>query len=212
MLSIITDGLGEHYRLMETSYKMVASPYSAQGCLQAFDEVVRENDIAADEIEAIEIVTSPFTIRNVGVIVEPEDVLEAHFSTAFGCAVRLFRGGNGVYDYRAEDLRDERFLDIARRVRFTPDEAMEADRVRYNSRPATARVTLRRRAALRKERAVLPRHAAQPGDERGAGGQVHGRGRTPRLGKKRAGEIVDKVWALEALEDVGELVRLTVRQ
>ena len=43
----ITDGLGENYRFLETSYKMVASPYSAQGCSKAFPEVISENGIKA---------------------------------------------------------------------------------------------------------------------------------------------------------------------
>jgi 2-methylcitrate dehydratase PrpD len=206
----ITGGLGDEYRLMDTSYKMVASPYSAQGCLQAFDEVVSESRIQPEQIESIEIVSSPFTIRNVGVIIEPSGVLEAHFSTAFGCAVRLFRGGNGIYDYRAEDLRDPKFLEIARRVTFTPDEAMEADRVRYNSRPATAVITTK--DGRRHEKHV--RFCRGTPLNRTSNDELASKVRAavvPRLGETRAEEILEKVWNFDKLDDVGELVRLTVK-
>ena len=169
-----------------------------------------ENGIKAEDIESIEIISSPFTIKNVGVIFEPADILEAHFSTAFGCAVRLFRGGNGVYDYKSEDLKDPRFLDIARRVKCTPDDAMEEERIRYNSRPATAKVVTKDGKSFEKYVQFCrgtPRNPASD-DELAA---KFTNAVAPRLGDARAAQIVDRVMNFEKLEDVGELIRLTVK-
>lgn len=207
--SILTEGLGEEYHLLQTSYKTIASPYSAHGCLQAFDIVVRENDIRPEEVEEIEIASSSFTIKNVGTIIEPSGVLEAHFSLAFGCAVRLFRGGNGVYDYHDEDLHDPRFLDIARRVRFKADPALEEERIRLNARPAIVTVCLKdgRRPQARVQ--FSKGHPKNPltDDEMTA---KFTNAVVPRLGEARAAEIAERVWRLESLDDAGELIRLTV--
>jgi 2-methylcitrate dehydratase PrpD len=206
----VTAGLGEQYRLLDTSYKMVASPYSAQGCIEAFDRVVTENRLVADDIDSIEIVSSPFTIKNVGVIFEPVGMLEAHFSTAFGCAVRLFRGGNRVYDYRPEDLGDPKFLAIARRVKFTPDEAMEEERKRYNSRPAKAIVTTKDGHRLEKHVRFCRGTPQNPVTFEKLV-EKYMDAVTPCLGESRAAEIAEMITGFERLDDVGRLVRLTVK-
>lgn len=206
----ITNRLGSDFRLMETSYKMVASPYSAQGCLQAFDEVITENRLTAEDIEDIEIVSSPFTIKNVGIVVEPTGILEAHFSTAFGCAVRLLRGGNRVYDYKSGDLKDPRFLEIARRVKFTPDPEMEAERIKFNSRPAKAIVTTKDGKRLEKYVQFCrgtPQSPATPEQMT----EKYMDAVVPRLGESRAAQIAELVWKLDTLDDIGALVRLTVK-
>jgi 2-methylcitrate dehydratase PrpD len=208
-LSVLTDGLGEKYHLLDTSYKTIASPYSAHGCLQAFDLCVREANLKAEDIESIEISTSSFTIKNVGSIIEPKGVLEAHFSLAFGCAVRLFRGGNGVYDYRHEDLADPRFLDIARRVVLKADPVAEEERVRLNARPATVRVSTRDGRLIEQRVVYSKGHPKNPlsHDELTA---KFNNAVVPRLGEARAAEIAERVWKLESADNIGELIRLTV--
>jgi 2-methylcitrate dehydratase PrpD len=209
-LDVVLSDLGERYLLLDTAYKMIASPYSAHGCLQAFDEAVRQGNVQPEQVESIRIVTSGFTIKNVGTIIEPTGILEAHFSLAFGCAVRLFRGGNGVYDYKAEDLGDPRFLDLARRVTLIADEQAEAERVRLNTRPATVTITLKDGRTFSAHVQYSKGHPKNPASDDELTAKFMN-AVAPQLGESRASDIARRVWALETLPDAGELIRLTVK-
>jgi 2-methylcitrate dehydratase PrpD len=207
----LVGGLGETYLLPETAYKAVTNPYSAHGCLGAFDQIVREHDLKPDEVEAIEFETSEFIIRNVGTIREPTDILEAQFSLAFSCAVRLFRGGNGFYDYLEQDVGDPRFLDIARRVTMTEDQEADELRVRLNTRPARAKVRTKDGRNLEAYVLYPKGHPDNPltNDELSAK-FMHTV--TPRIGEERAASILKTAWSVDALDDAGDLVRMTVHE
>jgi 2-methylcitrate dehydratase PrpD len=209
-LPAVTKELGETWQLLETSYKTIASPYSAHGCLQAFDLAVKQGAVKPEEVESIDITTSSFTIKNVGSIIEPEGVLEAHFSLAFGCAVRLFRGGNGVYDYRTADLNDPRFLEIAHKVHLKADPALEEERIRLNARPAVAAITTKDGRRFEARVQYSKGHPKNPLTNEELIEKFNN-AVIPQLGASRAAEIAECVWSLEKLEDAGELVRLTVK-
>jgi 2-methylcitrate dehydratase PrpD len=207
----LVGGLGESYLLPETAYKSVTNPYSAHGCIGAFDQIVREHDLKPEEVEAITFETSGFIINNVGTIREPTDILEAQFSLAFSCAVRLFRGGNGFYDYREEDVGDPRFLDIARRVTMTEDPEADELRVRLNTRPARAKVRTKGGSSLEAYVLYPKGHPENPltNDELSAKFMDTV---VPRIGEEQARRILEAAWNVETLHDAGDLVRMTIRE
>ena len=66
----------------------------------------------------------PRDVRAVGNVVQPEDIISAQFSGRFGVALRLIKGSNGFQDYNQKNIRDPELLDLAKRVKYAPDEEM----------------------------------------------------------------------------------------
>ena len=119
--SIVTHGLGRDYMIPEFGYKRITSAYPAHSALEAIGELKDEYGLTPQDVATIDVGLSNYAYEHVGVIREPRDITEAHYSVAYGAAVRLFRGGNGFFDYRTEDLTDPKFRDLARRVNIYVD-------------------------------------------------------------------------------------------
>ena len=210
-LDRMTQGLGDEFLFLEMGYKPMTSAFPAHAPLEAIGALQQEFDLQPDDIEAIEVGTSQHSYDHVGVIREPRDITEAHYSVAYGAAVRLFRGGNGFFDYRDEDLRDPRFVAMARRVSVVIDPTAEEERIRLNNRGAAVTITTKDGRRLEKRIRYSKGHPMNPmsNDEltRKFTDTVG-----PRLGAARADELAALVWDVEAMRDGGELVRLTLNR
>lgn len=204
----LTDGLGEEFRMLRTAFKPVACNLSTHAAVEAAGWLQDAYGLRADDIATIEIGVSASAIGDVGVIVEPPDILAAQSSLAFGTAVRFLRGGNGPHDYHEEDLRDPRFLALAHRVTLTVDPICDNERRRLNTRPAV--VTVRTTDGRSLEKRI---HAPQGSPENPLANDALTRKFTaavsPLLGAERTAELADRIWAIDALDDAGELLRLT---
>ncbi len=150
--TLLVGRLGDDYQMLGTSFKPFACNLSTHGALEAIGDLVKQHAFAAADVAAIEIGTSGSAVRDIGAIVEPDDVLGAQTSFAFGAAVRFLRGGNGPNDYHEADLRDPRFLDLAHRVRLFVDP--QSDEERKTLRNRSAIVTIRTNDGRALERRV----------------------------------------------------------
>jgi 2-methylcitrate dehydratase PrpD len=207
-LSRITDGLGRDYLITETAYKPVTSPWPSHAPLEAFGWLIDEHGLTPEEIEAIEVGTSRQAMNNIRTIKAPRDIMDAHYSLAYGLAVRLYRGGNMLHHYREEDLNDPRFLDLARRVEIKIDPISDEERVRLKNRSAIVTVVTRDGRRLDKRVQFSRGHPRNPmSDEELIAKFLDGV--TPLLGKARSRELADRIWNIEALEDVGTLIAMT---
>lgn len=117
-LSRITDRLGERYQMLENALKPHACCHLMHTAFDAFDIVQKDARLKPDEIKSIIVTSSSEPIlKHIGSIIEPVDILGAQFSLPYSLALRLYRGGNGFWDYRDEDLHDEKLLAVAHRVK-----------------------------------------------------------------------------------------------
>jgi 2-methylcitrate dehydratase PrpD len=209
-LDIVSEGLGSEYLFCEMGYKPMTSAFPAHAPLEAIGILKDEHDLTAEDIESIEIGTSRHSLEHVGVIREPRDITDAHYSVAFGAAIRLIRGSNGFYDYRDEDLKDPRFLDIVRRVTVKVDPVADEERLKLNNRGAIVTILTKDGRKLEKRLQYSKGHPKNPmsNDELT---QKFRDTVTPRLGKDRTEELAERVWDIEELADASVLVDLTIK-
>ena len=206
--TVLVGGLGDAYQLLGTSFKPFACNLSTHGALEALADLIAEHGFAAADVAAIEIGTSSSAVRDIGAIVEPEDILGAQTSFAFGAAVRLLRGGNGPNDYHEADLRDPRFLALAHRVKLHVDPQCDEERKTLRNRSAV--VTVRTTGGRSFERRVrFPKGSPERPLSNDDLFAKFTAAVTPQLGVSRTAELADRLWNIEALDDMAALLPLT---
>jgi 2-methylcitrate dehydratase PrpD len=209
-LAKVTEKLGEEFLFQEMGYKPITSAFPAHAPLEAIGLLQKKHGLSADDVEAINVGTSHHSYEHIGAIREPRDITDAHYSVAFGAAVRLLHGNNGFFDYREEDLRDERFLAIARRVTVTIDPVAEEERIRLNTRGAVVTITTKDGRRLEKRVQYSKGHPKNPmSDDELTKKFLDTVG--PRLGKAPGEKLAERIWAVEAVKNAGELVRMTLK-
>ena len=208
---LLTNDLGKNYLILGMAYKPLASNFSTQAPLEALGWLQKEYQLTPEKVAKIEIGTSHHTVTHVGTIRAPKDILSAQFSMAFGCAVRLIRGGNGFYDYREEDLTDPRFLDIAQRVEMKIDPVADEERRRLDNRAAVVTVTTTDGRRLEKRIQYSKGLPENPlSDDEMTKKFIDAV--TPRLGPSRAKQIVEQLWQVDKLDDAGALIAMTIEK
>lgn len=207
-LASLTAGLGSEYRIMSTSFKPYACNLSIHGAVEALGAIATEHGLRAEEVAAIEIGTSALAATNMNAIVYPDDILGAQSSLAFSSAVRLLRGGNGPYDYRSEDLRDERFRALASLVHVSVDAQSDEERRTLKNRGAIVTVRTRDGRTLT-ERSIFSKGLPEnPLDDAELQAKFDD-AVVPVLGADRAARLADRIWHVDELPTAGEIVALT---
>jgi len=136
--------------------------------------------------------------------------MEAQYSLVYGLAVRLFRGGNRLGDYREEDLADQRFHELSRKVKIKVDPICEEERLRLKNRAAVVTVVTTDGRRLEKRVQYSKGHPKNPfsNDELTAKFMDSV---VPLLGSDRAQKIAEAVWNIERAADASALVKLSVK-
>jgi 2-methylcitrate dehydratase PrpD len=208
--SLLTAGLGERFEILEIGYKPMTSAFPAHAPLEALGMLIAAHKIEADQIASIRIGMSNHSLNHVGVIREPRDITDAHYSVAFGAAVRLLRGGNGFYDYREEDLHDPRFLEIVRKVSVYVDPVAEEERHRLKNRGAVVGVRLVDGREVEQRVQFSKGHPKNPLTDDDLMRKFMDTV-SPRLGEPTASRICEQVMMVETMPSISELLRLTLK-
>lgn len=200
---LLCGGLGDVYQLLGTSFKPFACNLSTHGAIEALARLRDEQGLRADDVAEITIGTSSSAVRDIGRIVEPTDILGAQTSFAFGAAVALLRGGNGPNDYHEEDLRDPRFLALARRVKMEVDPICDEERKTLRNRSAvvTVRTTDGRTHVLRVQFPKGSPERPLTNDDLFA---KFTNAVEPHLGPARTAALAETIWNVEQLDDLTE--------
>ena len=206
-LDTIVDRLGELWRIMEVGFKPYNCCYYIHTQLEALDELVGKHRLSVDDIAHITVGSSDQGSRHTGVIKEPVDILAAQFSNSFSLAVRLLRGGNEAKDYREEDLRDPRFLELASRIDTVVDPICEAEHPGNFSSILTIVTRDGRRLEHRERfsRGLIEKPMSEADLTRKFMDLA-----APNIGAAAAEQIVAYVAELERRDDVSELLKLMV--
>lgn len=210
---VITAGLGTDWRFpAETSYK----PYAHCRILHALADVliamVRDNGIRPDEIEGIKVYVEGMVERPIWLNREISDPMDAQFSIAHGIALaahcpptaRAWQDPARVFDPSVLALMDK------------VSHAVHPDYVRLltshgASRPA--RVELRARGTIFTGERRYPKGSPSPDPDTAMTdaelvAKFHANAQG-LLSRGRADALVDAVFGLETLDDVGLLMALT---
>jgi 2-methylcitrate dehydratase PrpD len=214
----LLDGLGRDFESENVSIK----PYSACKCthnaIYTATELVRQNGIALDDIERIEVRTCQYNMR-IAVIDEhgqvkytPRSINDAQFSMPFSMATALLKGTVFPDVLTEATLDDPEVLALARRIRIesTPEKDELAKREGYP--PDDVDIHTRSGAVFKGCEPFTRGHPGNPMtfDEVAAKfAKCASLAETPPAQAKQAA-FLEAVGSLENIEDVRGLARLLV--
>lgn len=217
--SLIIDGLDDRSwfavegRTMKTYPTVGTVPTS----IQALTRLMEEHGFTADEVERIDVWIQPHALQHGGAVLVPTDTLSAQFSLAFSLGLRLVRGRNDLRDYMDPSLwRDPAILRVGQILHLhgdprygKKDEKKDAGQsVNWKTvQGARLRVELADGRAFeheelhRKGSPAYPMTEAEQHDKfRGLASAV--------LDERSVERVIEAVGDIEALDDVGALMKL----
>ena len=126
----ITDRIGEHWELLANTYK----PYPCGiVCHPAIDAALALHQRVVDptEIERVLVRCHPLVVELTG-NPDPQDGLEARFSTIHGTAVGLLDGRAGLREYSDERVRAQDAVQLRARITLQIDDSLDRDAAAVN--------------------------------------------------------------------------------
>jgi len=126
-LEKLTEGLGEHYTIMDIYFKPYTACRHTHGSAQATLALMQEQPLNIANIEAIEVFTYGMAVIAVGKGVAPGDTfVNAQFSIPYVVAVCLLDGALGPKQLTEKRLADQNLLALAQKVNVQMDEKLNA--------------------------------------------------------------------------------------
>ena len=202
----LTEGLGTVWETLNVGYKPHASVTSIHTALDGLAEILRENDLHADDISRIETGLSPMTHVHCAWEYKAQGVTAAQMNLFYGLAVIALDGMAFTDQYREERLRDPRILDLIGRMSANVDPEIEKMGATFRH---AARVTVTTRDGRTLQKLILHRRGSpeaplQPDDI------VYKFRHVVRscIPEKRMSRILDLTRDLDRLDNTRELIEL----
>jgi 2-methylcitrate dehydratase PrpD len=121
----LTDGLGTTWETLNVGYKPHASVTSIHSALDSLREIMRDNGLGADDIDAIEIGLSRMTYVHCAWEYKAQGVTAAQMNLFYGMAVIAVDGVAFKEQYDEKRLSEPRILGLIRRQRAYVDKEIE---------------------------------------------------------------------------------------
>jgi 2-methylcitrate dehydratase PrpD len=138
----LTAGLGTAWETLNVGYKPYASVTSIHTALDALADIMRENQLGADDIAEVEASLSQATYVHCAWEYKAQGVTAAQMNLYYGLAMIALDGTAFVDQYREERLRDPRVLAFVPRIKARIDPEIEAMGAQFRH-AARVRVTTR---------------------------------------------------------------------
>ena len=197
----ITAGLGRTWMIIGNGYKPYACGVVLHPLIDAMIDVSRTANQPASGVERVEVLVHPDVIRITGVDA-PDSGLMAKFSANHAAAVAYIDRAAGVVQFTDERSRDVDVLALRRVVQVKPDPSYRLDQ-------AAARVRTRSGATHEAEIAHATGTVSNPMSDQALREKFLGNA-TSAIGADQARRVIDIIWKLDTLGEVGELVRACV--
>ena len=198
--AVITEGLGSRYELTSNMYKPYACGLVVHAAIDGCIELTRENGLAPDSIEAVELTVGPL-VRKLTGNPAPLTGLEGKFSVYHAAAAAIVHGAAGEAQFSDACVRDPRVVAVRNRVTTREDPAIGR---------TEARVTIRTRDGRSFDRHV--EHAlgtlARPMSDADLEAKFRDLA-TGVLAPAAIDECIRLCWGIVAEEDAGALARAT---
>jgi 2-methylcitrate dehydratase PrpD len=120
-ISKLTNGLGERWAVLETSFKFHASCRHTHPAADALLGAMQEQHLAADQIARVRAHVHQAAIDVLGPVTDPQTVHQAKFSMGFVLALIALYGRAGVTDFSDDALRNPQIRAFLDRVEMTLD-------------------------------------------------------------------------------------------
>ena len=195
----VTDGLGKKFQLSGNTYKPFPCGIVIHPTIDACRELHREG-ICADSIERVELRVAPL-VHDLCDIRRPEVGLQGKFSIYHAAAIGLVRGKGGLAEFTDDAIHDPHISAMRSRVQAIPDTAVDEDSVH---------VTLLMKDGSRIERFLEASLGNLKRPLSDAQIEEKFRDQVSVLNPGRVESIIAQCRKIDALDNVGDLVRLTV--
>jgi 2-methylcitrate dehydratase PrpD len=195
---VITEGLGERFELLSNMYKPYACGLVVHAAIDGCITLSRENNLAPDAIEVIELTVSPLVQRLTG-NTNPQTGLEGKFSIYHAVSAAIVHGAAGEAQFSDACVRDPRVVALRKRVSLREDPAIGRTEARVTIRARDGRVL-----ALHVEHALGT--LARPMSDADLEAKFRGLAQEV-LPPAQAEEIIKLCWRVAALDDAGALAR-----
>jgi 2-methylcitrate dehydratase PrpD len=122
----LTAGLGSVWETQQVGFKLYPSVTSIHTALDALDQIMRQHNLTADQIDAVEVGCSHMTHVHTAWHYKPAGVTAAQMNLFFGLAIiALFRDGS-VRQYAEDRIADPTILAFLSRLAAHVDNDLEA--------------------------------------------------------------------------------------
>jgi 2-methylcitrate dehydratase PrpD len=118
--SQLTAELGEHYTIMETTFKPYPCCKALHASIDGMLELNSEHRFDPDQVAEV-VVGGYEKLVRMHDIYEPATSMAAQFSIPYVVSVALLKGIPGVEDFAERTIRDEKVLKFARKVKLAVD-------------------------------------------------------------------------------------------
>jgi 2-methylcitrate dehydratase PrpD len=199
--TVITEGLGSRYELLNNMYKPYACGLVTHAAINGCIDLAREHAIRAGEIERVELKVWPM-VMELTANRAPRNGLEGKFSIFHACAAGIIHGAAGEAQFADAVVQDPKVIALRERVFADPDPAIGK---------LEARVTIRMKNGADHSKHVehalgtLPRPMSDADLEakfKGLAAEV--------LPPAQVEEAINLCWNMSAQADAGALARAAV--
>ena len=122
----LTAGLGEHWAVLETSFKFYASCRHTHPAADALLQAMQEHQLTVDRIAHIRAYVHQAALDVLGPVSNPQTVHQAKFSMGFVLALIALYRQAGIGEFTEEALHDPRIREVMGRVEMIFDPEIDA--------------------------------------------------------------------------------------
>ena len=212
---VLTQGLGDEWKLLETSIKYYPCCFLAHFAIQAMRDLIAANKVKPGDIETItarvtqgtyNVVCSPIEAKRV-----PTTTQQALFSLPYTVAAAAHSGRLTLAEMTPEAIKDAKVLATAQKVTCVVDPELEAKYGRIIG-PSILDVTLRNGSKVSQRVDRVQGHPAMPMSYDDVAEKF--RSCIPfaakELDARKLDHVIQEVRQLEKVKDIGDIVKLMV--
>ncbi len=122
----LADGLGSRWATVETSYKWHSSCRHTHPAADALLQLMKEHELAADDIESVTAHVHQAAIDVLGSVVDPQTVHQAKFSMGTVLGLIAVHGAAGLIEFDTHGLSDPQVRAFAATVEMQFDPRVDA--------------------------------------------------------------------------------------
>lgn len=194
------------FAIRETCIKSIAADFSSHGHLTATLKLVKENDIKPEDVAEVKIITSKRCAEHTGDPVKkyPKNKETADHSSYYLTAIAIIDRQIGPEQFTPEKFQNPKVRELIDKVILKGDPDLD------KARPAGISEIVSKQGKKYQCRVDYPRgHARNPMTDEEIIGKFKSMA-SKYMSDKQTNQIIDTVFALDKLEDVGKLNRLMV--
>jgi 2-methylcitrate dehydratase len=205
-LDRLTDFSG--WRMLNTRHKLLCACGAMHSHLYATQEIVTEHDLKPEDIALVRVKFAPRIVHHMGALAKkyPRNAETADHSAYYAHAYMIKERNLGPDSVNPENFTDPVILDLIEKITAEPDPSLEAYR-------RGGRVEITTNDGRKFENSILTPHGY--GDDPLTDAELEqkfGEMAMRYMNDKQIKQIIDTVWNVDRLEDMGKLMGLMAFQ